>query len=115
MIIAVPTGIKIWATVRVYAKLLSLKTNSKEEFTEGHSAYFDAVMPEEQQPALKRIMRAQTDAIDYCRSKIDLKAIGGIRMRLNYQNSSNFGNDFANLWFQLLHRYLGSLKVKIYF
>lgn len=115
MIIAVPTGIKIWATVRVYAKLLSLKTNSKEEFTEGHSAYFDAAMPEGQQPALKRIMRAQTDAIDYCRSKIDLKAIGGIRMRLNYQNSSNFGNDLANLWFQLLHRYLGSLKVKIYF
>lgn len=36
-------------------------------------------------------------------------------MRLNYQNSSNFGNDLANLWFQLLHRYLGSLKVKIYF
>lgn len=115
MIIAVPTGIKIWATVRVYAKLLSLKTNSKEEFTEGHSAYFDAAMPEGQQPALKRIMRTQTDAIDYYRSKIDLKAIGEIRMRLNYQNSSNFGNDLANLWFQLLHRYLGSLKVKIYF
>lgn len=36
-------------------------------------------------------------------------------MRLNYQNSSNFGSDLANLWFQLLHRYLGSLKVKIYF
>lgn len=36
-------------------------------------------------------------------------------MRLNYQNSSNFGSDHANLWFQLLHRYLGSLKVKIYF
>jgi group II intron reverse transcriptase/maturase len=36
-------------------------------------------------------------------------------MRLNYQNSSNFGSDYANLWFQLLHRYLGSLKVKIYF
>lgn len=115
MIIAVPTGIKIWATVRVYAKLLSIKTNSKEEFTEGHSAYFDAVMPEGQQPALKRIMRTQTDAIAYCRSKIDLKAIGGIRMRLNYQNSSHFGSDCANLWFQLLHRFLGSLKVKIYF
>lgn len=36
-------------------------------------------------------------------------------MRLNYQNSSNFGSYYANLWFQLLHRYLGSLKVKIYF
>lgn len=36
-------------------------------------------------------------------------------MRLNYQNSNNFGNNFANLWFQLLYRYLSSLKVKIYF
>ncbi|OAX31054.1 hypothetical protein K503DRAFT_806408 [Rhizopogon vinicolor AM-OR11-026] len=65
MVIAVPTGIKIWATVRV-----------KEEFTEDHSAYFDAAMLEGQQPALKRIMRAQADAILYCWSKIDLKVIG---------------------------------------
>lgn len=36
-------------------------------------------------------------------------------MRLNYQNSSNFGSYHARLWFQLLHRHLGSLKVKIYF
>jgi group II intron reverse transcriptase/maturase len=36
-------------------------------------------------------------------------------MRLNYQNSSNFGSYHTCLWFQLLHRYLGSLKVKIYF
>jgi hypothetical protein len=78
MVIAVPTGIKIWATVRVYVKLLTLKlkTNSKEEFTEDHSAYFDAAMLEGQQPALKRIMRTQADAISYCWSKIDLKVIG---------------------------------------
>lgn len=36
-------------------------------------------------------------------------------MRLNYQNSSNFGSNHANLWFQLLDRYLGSLKLKTYF
>jgi len=116
MIIAVPTGIKIWATVRVYAKVLTLKTktNSKEEFTEDHSAYYDAAMLEGQQPALKRIMRAQAGAIN-CWPKIDLTVIVWLRMRLNYQNSSNFGSYFANLWFQLLHRILGSLKVKIYF
>ena len=78
MIIAVPTGIKIWATVRVYAELLTLnlKTNSTEERTEDHSAYVDAVMLEGQQPALKRIMRAQADATLYCRPKIDLKVSG---------------------------------------
>lgn len=43
-----------------------------------------------------------------------MKVIGYLRMRLNYQNSSYFGSDHANLWFQLLHRYLGSLRVKIY-
>lgn len=117
MVIAVPTGIKIWATVRVYAKLLlsKPKTNSKEEFTEGPSAYSDAVMLGGQEPALKRIMRALADAMNNCRPKIDFEAIGCLRMRLNYQNSSNFGNDHAYLWLQLLHRDLSSLKVNIYF
>jgi hypothetical protein len=72
-------------------------------------------MLEGPQPALKRIMRASADVkINYW-PKIDLKVIGYLRMRLNYQNSSNFGHDAAFLWNQLLHRYLGSLKVKIYF
>lgn len=115
MVIAVPTGIKIWATVRVYAELLPLQANSKVEFTEGLSAYSDAVMLGGTQPALKGIMRTQTDAMNNCWSKIDFEAIGCLRMRLNYQNSSNFGSDYAYLWFQLLHRYLGPLKVKIYF
>jgi hypothetical protein len=77
MVIAVPTGIKIWATVRVCVEMLTLnlKTNSKEEFTEDHSAYSDAVMLGGQQPALKRIMRAQADAI-ICWPKIDLTVIG---------------------------------------
>jgi group II intron reverse transcriptase/maturase len=85
------------------------------EFTEGLSAYFEAAMLEGQKPALKRIMRAQAGANLFCRPKIDLEAIGFIRMRLNYQNSSNFGIDYPYLWIQLLHRYLDSLKVKIYF
>lgn len=115
MVIAVPTGIKIWATVRVYTELLlyKLKTNSKEEFTEGHSAYFESVMIGGQQPALKGSMRTQADALK-SRSKIVFKTIGCIRMRLNYQNSSNFGSYLAYLWYQLLHRYLGPLMVKIY-
>jgi group II intron reverse transcriptase/maturase len=117
MIIAVPTGIKIWVTVREYVKLLPLiaKTNSKEGFTEGQSAYSDSVMIGGQEPALEGIMRAQAGAITNCWPKIDFKAIGCLRMRLNYQNSSNFGNDHAHLWLQLLNRYLGSLKVNIYF
>jgi len=119
MVIAVPTGIKIWATVRVYAELLPLtltiKTNGKEELTEGHSAYSDAVMLGGPQPALKGIMRAQAGVLSKYWPKIVSKTIGCLRMRLNYQNSSNFGSYHAHLWLQLLHRYLGHLKVKIYF
>ena len=117
MIIAVPTGIKVWATVRVYAEILYLKlnTNSKVEFTEGYNAYFDAAMLKGQQPALKGIMRALTDAIYNCWPKIDLEAIGFLRMRLNYQNSSNLGINFAYLWLQLLHRYLRPFKMNTCF
>lgn len=115
MVIAVPTGIKIWATVRVCVELLSPKTNGKEEIAEDHSAYSATVMSGGPQPALKRIMRAPADVMMNYWPKIDLKVIGCLRMRLNYQNSSNFGHDSAFLWNQLLHRYLGSLKVKIYF
>jgi group II intron reverse transcriptase/maturase len=98
----------------VYAELLPPKANSKVEFTEGLNAYSDAAMIGGQEPALEGIMRTQAGAKEICRSKIDFEAIGCIRMRLNYQNSSNFGNDFAYLWIQLLHRYLGSLEMKIY-
>lgn len=114
MVIAVPTGIKIWATVRVYMELSSNKTNNEEEFVEDHSAYFESVMIGGQQPALKGSMRAQVDAKN-CWSKIGSKIIGYLRMRLNYQNSSNFGHYSAYLWFQLLHRYFSNLKMKICF
>ena len=115
MVIAVPTGIKIWATVRVCVELLSLKTNGKEEIAEDHSAYSATAMSGGPQPALKRIMRASADVMKNYWPKIDLKVTGCLRMRLNYQNSSNFGHNTAFLWNQLLHRYLSSLKVKIYF
>jgi len=35
-------------------------------------------------------------------------------MRLNYQNSSNLGHDAALSWYQQLHDYLSTRKVKIY-
>ena len=118
LIIAVPTGIKIWATVRVYMKLLiaenKSQSNSEVEFTKDYSAYFDSVMIEGQEPALKRIMRAHADAYNLCEPKIDLTVIGWIRMRLNYQNSSSHGHNTALSWFQLLHDYLSTRKVNIY-
>ena len=80
LIIAVPTGIKIWATVRVHTELLNADynslSNSGVEFTKDYSAYFDSVMIEGQKPALRRIMRTNADAIYDCKSKIDLKVIG---------------------------------------
>lgn len=36
-------------------------------------------------------------------------------MRLNYQNLSNFGSNSTFSWYQQLHDYLSTLKVKIYF
>lgn len=119
LIIAVPTGIKIWATVRVYAELLYYErtisgTDNGVEFVEDYSAYFDSVMIEGQQPALKRIMRVIADTKSISGPKIGLTVIGWIRMRLNYQNSSNFGHNSALPWLQLLHGYLSSLEVKIY-
>lgn len=126
MVIAVPTGIKIWATVRVFAELSLFNlflffniTNNVEEIVEDHSAYSDSVMIGGQQPALKRGMKAKTDVFInlylYYWPKIALQIIGFLRMRLNYQNSSNFGYDPAFPRLQLLLGYLGSLKVKIYF
>jgi len=120
MIIAIPTGIKIWATVRVYAELLILiekyflESNDEVEFIKDYSAYFKSVMIEGQQPALKRIMRVYADTEYNWKPKIDLTVIGWIRMRLNYQNSSNFGHDSALSWFQQLHGYFSTLKMNIY-
>ena len=59
-------------------------------------------------------MSTQADAMNTCCSKLGFKVIGCLRVKLNYQNSSNFGNEIAYLSFQLLHRYLDPLKVKTY-
>ena len=81
LIIAVPTGIKIWATVRVYVELLifgtkSPRTNSEEEFVKDYSAHFDSATIEGQQPALKRIMRVIADVNSINGLKIGLTVIG---------------------------------------
>jgi hypothetical protein len=75
------------------------------------------VSEEGQQPVLKRTMRSYflVTAVQNSWTKICLKVIGYLRMRLNYQNSSYFGFYAADLWMLLLHISLSSLKVKIYF
>jgi hypothetical protein len=109
MVIAVPTGIKIWASVRVCEKLHYINDNRVESI-ENHSAYFDSVMIGGQQPALRRVMRR----ISCICSKIRLKVIGLLRMRLNCQSLSCFGSYSACPWFSLLHGYSDTLVVKIY-
>jgi len=94
--------------------MLQIKADGKEEITEDRRAYLDVGILEGQKPALKRNMR-ELAVTNKCSPKIVLKIIGGLRMMLNYKNSSNLGNDFAYLWKQLLHRYLNISKVKIYF
>ena len=84
------------------------------ESVEDHSAYFDSAMKEGQQPALKRTLRDFVEAVINWLPKIGLKVIGWLRMRLNYQNSSNFGSNSTFSWYQQLHDYVSTLKVKIY-
>jgi len=75
---------------------------------EDHSAYFDSVMIGGQQPALKRTMRDFVGGLINCLPKIGFKVIGWLRMRLNYQNSSNYGYNTTFSWFQQLHDYLST-------
>ena len=111
------------------AKLLYPKDNTKDigtqpknwqkgkdggvEFAEDYSAYPDLVTIGEQQPALKRAMRIHA-AAEYCESKIGPTVIGWIRMRLNYQNSSNFGHDSVYPRLRQSLGYFNSSEVKIY-
>lgn len=85
LIIAVPTGIKVWATVRVYEEVflsfcMKMLENSGVESAESHNAYSDSVKIGGQKPALKRVMRGLTDTLEGLVSfgypKIYLKAIG---------------------------------------
>ncbi len=95
--------------------LLTLRlTDSKEEFAEDHSAHPDGAILGKQQPALKRTMRAQTGTLYKGWPKIGLKVIRWIRMRLNYQNSSDFGSHHVHSCLQLIHENLSNLWVKIY-
>ena len=95
LIIAVPTGIKIWATVRVYAEMLIIRATNESsasaerrtsseiglkgsdgrvESTEDYSAYSEAAMIGGQKPALKRTMRGDADLAR--EPKIGLTVIG---------------------------------------
>ena len=95
MVIAVPTGIKIWATVRVNTEMLTVKiviallalskrianpkldfneSDGRVESTEDYSAYSDVVMLRGQKPALKRTMRVYADL--FREPKIGLTVIG---------------------------------------
>jgi retron-type reverse transcriptase len=95
MIIAVPTGIKIWATVRVYKKLsldIIKIMNIEVEFNKDYITYSNSVMIRGQKPVLI--------------------VIGCIRMRLYYQNLSNLGHNSA---LSKLIDNLNTLKLNIYF
>lgn len=82
MVIAVPTGIKIWATVRVHTELLFLITNYKIELIESNSTYPKIVRRRGQQPVLKRVMRLYVSSLNW--TKIYLNASFYIRNKLNY-------------------------------
>ena len=57
MIIAVPTGIKIWAHVRGYGKFSLHKMNGIKVYAEGNNAYSKTAIKGGPKPALKGIMR----------------------------------------------------------
>lgn len=112
MIIGLPTGIKIWATARVYMELYF----NLDEKVKDCNTYLIIVRGEGQKHVLKRTMRSiVVKIIKYLWVKISLKVIGLLRMRLNYQNSSFFGHYSAYIRTQLLLIYSNYLKGKIYF
>ena len=100
--------------LKIYSRKKNTDKDDRVESIEDHSAYFDSAMKGGQQPALKRTMRAFVGSVINWLPKIGLKVIGWLRMRLNYQNSSNFGYNSTFSWYQQLHDYLSTLKVKIY-
>jgi hypothetical protein len=119
MIIAVPTGIKIWATARVRMELFLQNSpfvkNSTVECTKDYNTYSETVRNRRQKPVLRRIMRSTVvKHIHMLMAKIDLTVNGYNRMRVNSQNSSYFGPDSSDIWKQHLQISLGDFKVKIY-
>ena len=87
--------------------------DSGVESAEDYSAYLNLATIGGQQPALKRTMRTHADAV-YCESKIGLTVIGWIGMRLNYQNSSNFGHNSVYPRLRQSLGYFSSSEVNIY-
>jgi hypothetical protein len=87
MIIAVPTGIKIWATVRVNRKLLFYVKNkiiSLVEKTKSYTTYFKIREMRRTIACCKKGNEGgRYKANLFVLPKIDLKAIGLIWMKLN--------------------------------
>ena len=83
------------------------------ESAEDYSAYLDLATIGGQQPALKRTMRTRADAVQ-CEFKIGLTVIGWIGMRLNYQNSSNFGHNSVYPRLRQSLGYFNPSEVNIY-
>lgn len=113
MIIGVPTGIKIWASVRVYMKLLLEIITHCVELMESYGTYSITVRGWGQQPVPKRTMRLTVGYILY-KAKICLKANSYIRNKLNCWRSSYFGLDSTFSWYLQLQDYTSSSVVKIY-
>ena len=119
MIIAVPTGIKIWASVREYMEFLSTLIDSKRP-AEGYNTYPNqgskpdlSVRTRGPKPVLKVAMRRTVES--ECRYfKIGYQTNGHDWMRLNCQSSSNFGRNIAGPWTRHLHGSPRTHGVKIY-
>jgi Cytochrome C and Quinol oxidase polypeptide I len=91
MIIAVPTGIKIWATVRVNKELLFYlnKINSLEEKTKSYTTYLNICEMRGTIACCKKNHKG-TRYRDLSLPKIDLKAIVLSWMKLNCWSKSYF-------------------------
>lgn len=114
MIIAIPTGIKIWASVSMYTKLLLKYVTHCVELMENNNAYLITARGGGQQPALKRTMRPLVDYVLKHKAKISLNVNNYMRNKLNCWRSSYDGLDSTFSWLLLLQDYTSSLVVKIY-
>nr|YP_003204913.1 endonuclease [Millerozyma farinosa]CAY39283.1 Endonuclease, COX1 group II intron encoded [Millerozyma farinosa] len=114
MMMAVPTGIKIWASVRMCMKMLPSVTHCVETM-ESYSTNSMTVRGGGQQPVTKRTMRS---AVGYmctmCKTKMCTKANSYMRNKTNCWRSSYFGLDSTSSWYTQLQDYTSSLVVKIY-
>nr|UBY46071.1 hypothetical protein Paeru_mt_16 [Porphyridium aerugineum] len=84
------------------------------KFAKSYSTYSNSVMIRRQKHVLKKVMWRLADFLWLEYSKMYLKIIGLIKMRLNYQSSSSFESDYICSWFQLLYEYLRTSMLKIY-